>query len=49
MNLLIVDDHPLTCQGLAALLSATHKDTQIQTAYSAAQARLALQHLPAPD
>ena len=23
MNILIVDDHPLTCQGLAALLSAT--------------------------
>lgn len=49
MNLLIVDDHPLTCQGLAALLSATHQGTQIQTAYSAAAARLALQRLPAPD
>ncbi len=49
MNLLIVDDHPLTCQGLAALLSATHLGTQIQTAYSAAQAHLALQRLPAPD
>ncbi len=49
MNLLIVDDHPLTCQGLAALLCATHPGTQIQTAYSAAQARLALQRLPESD
>ena len=49
MNLLIVDDHPLTCQGLAALLCATHPGTTIQTAYSAAQARLALQRLPEPD
>ena len=49
MNILIVDDHPLTCQGLAALLSATRPAAQIQTAYSAAQARTALQRLPAPD
>ena len=48
MNLLIVDDHPLTCQGLAALLSATRAGAQIQTAYSAAQARMALQKLPEP-
>ncbi|OYU45472.1 MAG: hypothetical protein CFE44_07270 [Burkholderiales bacterium PBB4] len=48
MNLLIVDDHPLTCQGLAALLSATRPGVHIQTAYSAAQARDALQRLPAP-
>lgn len=49
MNLLIVDDHPLTCQGLAALLSATRAGVQIQTAYSATQARAALQRLPAPN
>ena len=49
MNLLIVDDHPLTCQGLAALLSATRAGVKIQTAYSAAQARAALQRLPAPN
>lgn len=49
MNILIVDDHPLTCQGLAALLSATQPTAQVQSVYSAAQARLALQQLPQPD
>lgn len=49
MNILIVDDHPLTCQGLAALLAATRPQARIQSAYSAQQARLALQKLPAPD
>nr|WP_319565434.1 response regulator transcription factor [uncultured Rhodoferax sp.] len=49
MNILIVDDHPLTCQGLAALLAATQSGAQVQSAYSAEQARLALQKLPAPD
>ncbi len=49
MNILIVDDHPLTCQGLAALLSATRPGAQVQSAYSAEQARLVLQKLPAPD
>lgn len=49
MNILIVDDHPLTCQGLAALLGATQADAVVQSAYSAEQARTALQRLPAPD
>ncbi|MEN9435867.1 MAG: hypothetical protein RIR09_522 [Pseudomonadota bacterium] len=49
MNILIVDDHPLTCQGLAALLAATQPEAQVHSAYSAAQARAALQRLPAPD
>lgn len=49
MNILIVDDHPLTCQGLAALLSATRSQVQVQSAYSAEQARDALRRLPAPD
>lgn len=49
MNILIVDDHPLTCQGLAALLSATQPQARVQSAYSAEQARSALQRLPAPD
>ena len=49
MNILIIDDHPLTCQGLAALLSATHPDARVQNAYSAEQARAALRRLPAPD
>ena len=49
MNILIVDDHPLTCQGLAALLAATRPQAKVQSAYSAEQARTALQRLPAPD
>lgn len=49
MNILIVDDHPLTCQGLAALLTATHPQARVESAYSAEQARAALRRLPAPD
>lgn len=49
MNILIVDDHPLTCQGLAALLSATQSGAHVQCVYSAEQARLALQKLPTVD
>jgi len=49
MNILIVDDHPLTCQGLAALLGATQAGAKVHSAYSAEQARLVLQRLPAPD
>lgn len=49
MNILIVDDHPLTCQGLAALLSATQVDATVQIAYSVEQAHVALERLPAPD
>lgn len=49
MNILIVDDHPLTCQGLAALLVATHPEATVKCAYSAEQARSTLQRLPAAD
>lgn len=49
MNILIVDDHPLTCQGLAALLSATQADVKIQIAYSVEQAQVGLESLPATD
>lgn len=49
MNILIVDDHPLTCQGLTALLAANRPNTQVQCAYSAEQARVVLLRLPAPD
>lgn len=49
MNILIIDDHPLTCQGLAALLAATQPASRVQSVYSAEQARTALQRLPAPD
>jgi len=49
MNILIVDDHPLTCQGLAALLSATRPGTRVESVYQAEAARQALLRLPAPD
>ncbi len=49
MNILIIDDHPLTCQGLAALLEATQPSANIISVYSAGQARLILQRLPVPD
>lgn len=49
MNILIVDDHPLTCQGLAALLSATQAQAVVSSAYTVAQAQSALQRQPAPD
>ena len=49
MNILIVDDHPLTCQGLAALLGATQTQASVSSAYTVAQAQSALARLPAPD
>jgi len=49
MNILVVDDHPLTCQGLGALLCARHSVARLQSAYSAEQANLALQKLPRAD
>ena len=49
MNILIIDDHPLTCQGLAALLAATQAHAQVQSAHTAEQARTLLQRLPTPD
>ena len=49
MNILIVDDHPLTCQGLAALLHSSPAQATVELAHSAAAARQALQRLPAPD
>ena len=49
MNILIIDDHPLTCQGLSALLASRHANAAVQTIYSAADARRYLQRAPAPD
>jgi two-component system, NarL family, nitrate/nitrite response regulator NarL len=49
MNILIVDDHPLTCRGLAALLVSTRPTAQVRSAHTAATAMAALQSLPAPD
>lgn len=49
MNILIVDDHPLTCQGLSALMLATQKNALVRSVHSAAQAREALTHLPLAD
>lgn len=49
MNILIVDDHPLTCQGLAALMLATQKDAHVRSVHNAALARDALSQSPPPD
>jgi two-component system, NarL family, nitrate/nitrite response regulator NarL len=49
MNILIVDDQPLTCQGLAALLLSTRPNAQVRMAHTAAMAMTSLQSLPAPD
>ncbi|MDD5296925.1 MAG: response regulator transcription factor [Rhodocyclaceae bacterium] len=39
MNILIVDDHPLTCHGLTGLLSAIHPTSRVHSANTVAQAR----------
>jgi two-component system nitrate/nitrite response regulator NarL len=49
MRFLIVDDHPLTCQGLAALLIATHPETSAVSAHTAVQAQIELKTLPLFD
>ncbi|MEO8298546.1 MAG: response regulator transcription factor [Burkholderiales bacterium] len=53
MNILIVDDHPLTCQGLAALLGTGSSDEpaphRVASVHSAAAAREALAADAAPD
>jgi two-component system nitrate/nitrite response regulator NarL len=49
MNILIVDDHPMTCQGLAALLEATLPQARVRSVHTAAQAQLTLQEQPETD
>ncbi len=49
MYILIIDDHPLTGQGLAALLSANAPDAQVECVHNASDARARLERLPAPD
>lgn len=53
MNILIVDDHPLTCQGLAALLSTGSSDepaaSRVHSVHSTNDARHSLASVPAPD
>ena len=49
MHILIIDDHPLTCQGLAALLASRHGAAVVHAVNTAADARLALQQTPQPD
>lgn len=49
MHILLIDDHPLTCKGLAALLMSTQPSAQVRSVHSAADARTALKSLPAPD
>ena len=49
MNLLIIDDHPLTSQGLAALLSSHDASMRVDCLNSARSARERLTRPPAPD
>lgn len=42
MHILIVDDHPLTCAGLASLLGSVHAQARVQTAHTAQEARAML-------
>lgn len=52
MDILIVDDHPLTCQGLAALLASTGSDDEpvlAQCIHTAADAQRRLSTVPVPD
>jgi two-component system, NarL family, nitrate/nitrite response regulator NarL len=49
MHILIIDDHPLTCQGLSALLINRYPDAVVRTTNTAQDARGALQQTPQPD
>lgn len=49
MHILIIDDHPLTCQGLASLLSSSVPGTSVQMAHTTADARAALSSAQPPD
>lgn len=49
MNVLIVDDHPLTCRGLAALLQGAPGAGAVECVHAAAEARARLEQRPAPD
>lgn len=49
MNILLIDDHPLTCQGLAALLVSRDAAARVRSVHGAADAQAALQALPRPE
>jgi DNA-binding NarL/FixJ family response regulator len=51
MHILIIDDHPLTCQGLAALLSSSTSGAfvEVHSLHTTAAARQRLAEAPAPD
>ena len=49
MNILLIDDHPLTCQGLSALLISRDAGAHVRSVHGAADAQVALQALPRPD
>lgn len=49
MNILIIDDHPLTGQGLAALLTSHGEARRVECLGSAARAREHLRSPPEPD
>lgn len=49
MQILIIDDHPLTCQGLSALLLNAYPQAAVRTVNTAHAARQALQQTPPAD
>jgi two-component system, NarL family, nitrate/nitrite response regulator NarL len=49
MDILIIDDHPLTCQGLAALLSHSVAGARVRVGHSSADARQAMAAGVIPD
>lgn len=49
MHILIIDDHPLTCQGLSALLMSRYPDASAKAVHTALDARAALRQTPQPD
>lgn len=49
MNILVVDDHPLTCAGLSLLLRSSLPGAQVHGVHAAADARRWLQQEPQAD
>ncbi len=49
MQILIIDDHPLTCQGLSALLLSVYPQAAVRAVNTAHAARQALRQTPPTD
>ena len=48
-HILVVDDHPLICKGFASMLASSVADVQVSAVSTLAQARAALDGVPAVD